>query len=388
MTPPYIEIPVEINAETLVEEVFADLELQIAGWEPESGNLEVFLTRAIVYRLIQPLAQLCADVPAEIFDRWGEEILELTRHEATSATITSTWTMVDNAGHKIPAGTEVGLTRPGDDPVGFRTVFEVEVPAGETTTEPGEVVLEAIDPGEEGNDLEDEASLEDALGFVDSIALVGKSTNGSDLEDAFEYLGRLRETTKTLSPRPVTAEDVAILARNITGIGRSTAIDNYNAETEEDEQERTTTVAVTGPDGGSAASAEAKAAVAADFEAKREANYIFFVIDPTYNGFDVACKIEPMAGFDKATVAANVKAAIEDWLSPSRHGQQPPGDEKSWVNDNKKRYQDLVTVVNNVEGMDFYTELKFALEGDPKEEKDVEMDGVAPLPEPATITVS
>lgn len=385
----YIEIPIEINAGALIDEVFAELAAEIEGWTPADGNFETFLIRAIVYRLIQPLAQLAADVPAEIFDRWGEEIVELKRQEATAATVTSTWTLTDTDGHTIPAGTEVGLRGVNGQARGFRVALDVEVPNGSDETAAGEVILEAIEAGIDSNELSEAPSLETALGFVEEggIVVVGKSSNGTDAEAPLEYLSRLRDTMKTLSPRPVIASDVEILARNVTGIGRATAIDNYNADTEEDEQEKATTVAVTDNAGGVVA-AGIKEALEAELEAMREANFEFFVVDADYNEIDVVAKVVEQEGFDHATVVATAKAAIEDWLDPALHGQQPPGDETSWVNETIKRYQDLVTVVNNVEGLDHYTELKFAKKGGTKEEKDVTMTGVAPLPKPATITVT
>lgn len=383
----YIEIPIEVNATTLIDEVFAELAAEVEGWEPADGNFEVFLIDAIVYRLIQPLAQLAADVPAEIFDRWGEEIVELTRQEATPATVTSTWTLTDTGGHTIEAGTEVGLRASSGESRGFKVVADVIVNAGSKTTGAGEVILEAIEAGVEGNELSEDPTLEAALGFVETIAIVGESSGGTDAEDALDYLGRLRETLKTLSPRPVIAEDVEILARNIEGIGRAVAIDNYNAETKAKEQEKTTTVAVTDADGGKVA-APIKEELEADLEAKREANFLFFVSDADYTEIDVVAKVVEQEGFDHATVVATAKAAIEDWLDPALYGQQPPGDDTTWVNQPILRYQDLVTVVNNVEGLDHYTELKFAKKGAEKKEADVTMTGVAPLPKPATITVT
>jgi hypothetical protein len=95
-----------------------------------------------------------------------------------------------------------------------------------------------------------------------------------------------------------------------------------------------------------------------------------------------------MQGFDKATVAAQAKAAIEDFLNPATAGQQPPGDDASWVNVETLRYQDLVTVVNNVEGMDFYTTLKWKIGAGGFVTTDLALTGAAPLPRPKTITVT
>jgi Baseplate J-like protein len=384
----YIEFPIEVNAETLIEEVFADLEDQIDGWEPAAGNLETFLIRAIVYRLIVPLAQLAADVPPEVFDRWGEEIAEVERHLASAATGATTWKMTDNGGYKIPAGTEIGVPVSGSEARGFRTVNEVIIPPGSTETAAGEVLIEAIEAGTQDNELEGEATLEDALALpLDSIKLVGATSTGEDEEEPTVYLGRLRETMETLAPRPIIAKDVAILARNVPGVGRSVAIDNYNAETEEGEQEKTTTVVVTDAEG-EACIAAVKEAVEAELAAKREANYIFFVVDAQYKEIDLTCVFVEAPGFDHAAVKVKLEAALDDFFDPAKFGQRPPGDAKSWVNATTIRYQDLVTVVNNVEGLDYYTTLKFALKGGEQKAADLALGGAYPLPKKHTFTVT
>lgn len=383
----YIEFPLEISAETLIEEVFAELEAQIDGWEPAAGNLETFLIRAIVYRLIVPLAQLAADVPPEIFDRWGEEITEVKRRESISATALSTWTLTDKVGRKIPAGTEIGLRRPDGSLKGFRVVEDVIVAVGSEVTKAGEVVLEAIDPGTDGNELSGTGSVEGALGFVLSAVVLGESSGGEDAEEPIAYLGRLRETMKTLAPRPIIANDVAILARNHVGVGRSVAIDNYNAETKAKEQEKTTTVVVTN-EAGLPCTAPVKAAVLADLKAKREANYIFFVVDAEYKEIDLTCVFVEQPGYSHAAVKESLEAALNEFFSARFFGQRPPGDASSWVNATTVRYQDLVTVVNNVEGLDYYTTLKMALKGAEQKAEDLALGGTYPLPKKNVFTVT
>jgi hypothetical protein len=383
----FVKLPIEATPQQMLEEWAAEMEALIEGWNPALAEYETIQAQAIIYRLIFPLLQLAANVDAAIFNQWGRQIVNVTPQDATRATVNSTWTMKDAAGYTITAGTQVDIARSGDERIGFLVVSDVVVPPGKEATEPGEVVLEAVEPGLDGNGLEGEGILIDALFFVTDIAIVGASSGGADAEDPAAYLGRLALTMQTYIEGVVIARDVEIVAQNVPGIGRALAIDNYNAETEEDEQEKTTTVAVT-DDEGEPATAEAKAALEAVLAAKREVNYLFFVIDATYSSLDVEGAIVPMQGFDKAEVAANVAAAIADAFSQKRAGQQPPGDTDSWVKVDTLRYQDLVTVVNNAEGVDHYTTLKWRIGVAAFGVADISLPGAAPLPKPDSIVIT
>lgn len=384
----FVRLPIETTPQQMLEEWASEMSALIEGWDPALAEYETIQAQAIVYRLVFPLLQLAAEVDSAIFAEWGKQIVNVVPQEAVKATVTSTWTVVDAAGYTIKAGTQVDIARSGDERIGFLVASDVVVPPGSATTEPGEVILEAVEAGLDGNGLEGDGVLVDALAYVEAIAIVGETAGGADAEDPTVYLGRLAETMQTFIEGVVTARDVVIVARNVPGIGRVAVIDNYNAETEEDEQEKTTTVIVTGDDAASAATAGAKEALEAVLEEKREVNYAFFVEDPNYNEIDVEAVVVPMQGFDQASVAANVVAAIEAFLDPNDYGQQPPGDEASWVLDKTLRYQDLVTVVNSAEGVSHYTKLDWRKAAEAMGTTDITMTGVAPLPKPDVITVS
>ena len=385
----FVKLPIEVTPQQMLEEAVAEMEAQLPGWDAALGEYETILFQAVVYRIAMPFLQLASQVDSAIFSQWGAQIVNVQPQEATKATVTSTWKVKDGAGYTIKAGTQVDIARSGDERFGFIVVSDVEVPEGSEETSAGEVLLEAVEAGLEYEGLEGEGILVDALDWVlpKGIAIVGASSGGSDAEEPDHYLGRLAETMQTFIEGVVIGRDVEIVARNVAGVGGALAIDNYNAETEEDEQEKTTTVALKDAEG-EPVSAPVKEAVEAKLEESREVNYIFFCIDATYNEISVEAAITPMRGFDKATVAAQVKVAIEDFLNPATAGQQPPGDDSSWVNVETLRYQDLVTTVSNVEGMDFYTTLKWKLAAGAFVTTDLALTGIAPLPRPKTITVT
>lgn len=388
----FIEFPVAFDGATLKAQLYTGMEERFANWRYNANSPEVAMIDEFVDRLMVPLGELAADVAAEIFNAYGEKIVKVLPIAATPATVKSTWTMVDAAGYEIKAGTQVKIATSGNTGQGFRVVNAVVVPAASLATDPGEVVLEAIEPGTEGNDLEGEAKPEDTLNFLDSIALVGKSTGGEDAEDPQTYLTRLAETMETLSPSPIIPRDVEILARNVPGVFRAVALDLFNPETDDPEDpetwtsERCVTVAVC-DSAGQPCSAEVKEAVKAELEARREANFKFFVIDATYTMLAIKFQIVPRAGFDRAVEEAKVQVAFEAFLDPVVFGVESSTDPRSWNHETLVRYQDLITVLNNQQGVDHYTELKVGIEGEGLGEADVPLAGAAPLTKPGKIKV-
>lgn len=390
----YINLPIEIDPEALIEDAYAAMAAAFPGWEPSPGNPEVFLIRAIVYRLVMPLAEMAADVPAEIFGAFGRAIVNVPPIEATPATGSATVVMVNSAGYTLPAGTQVDFPTAGDTGVGFRVVSDVIVPPGSTSSAAGAVVLEAALPGSDGNGLTGAGDVVEALTFINSLTLTGATSGGTDAEDPLEYLNRLADTMQTLAPRPIIARDVEIITRGIAGVWRAVALDNFDPTPGTDDPndpttwntEKMTTVAVVS-EAGTALSAPVKAQVVSTLDALREANFVFNVIDPTFSTIKINFQVVPEPGFAQADVEATVIAALTEYLSPANWGQSPPGDTRSWANRQTLYYQDLVTVVNNQEGVSRYTVLKVAKGAAALGTADVVLDGPAALTTPGVIQV-
>ena len=80
-----------------------------------------------------------------------------------------------------------------------------------------------------------------------------------------------------------------------------------------------------------------------------------WVIDPTYTDIDVVFAAKTESGYDTAAVEAAAEQAVLDFLSPARWGLPGYGDRRVWVDTPKVRFQDIVTVLNNVPGLDYWT---------------------------------
>lgn len=225
----YITTPLETDPDQIAQEVFDRIQSTFVNWAPADGNLDTILIEAWA-QVVAELRELETDVRDQIFRRLGSSLHGLVPIDATSATGNSTWTMINNLGYTIEAGTQVAIGATGDESIAFEVASEVVVPPGSTSTAAGGVSLVAVEGGANGSGLAGTVDLVDALEHVQSIALVGQTTGGVDAESDDDYLARLVEELRLLTPRPILPEDFAVLARRVAGVARAVAVDLYSPE--------------------------------------------------------------------------------------------------------------------------------------------------------------
>lgn len=157
------------------------------------------------------------------------------------------------------------------------------------------------------------------------------------------------------------------------------------------EQEKYCTVWVTNKKG-SKLSTEQMEAIQDYLESIREINAVIEVLEPKYNNIQATTQIHVLPGFVTATVEANVKKAIEAFLSPETFGS-PTGQSSginSWLNITQGystvRYNQVLEVIGAVTGVQYVfagsTGLAIGLEEAPGTKvEDIPLVGPAPLPE-------
>jgi hypothetical protein len=380
----FIDIPIETDAGSVEQDVYDALAERFPGWEPSPSQLEVFLVKALSL-MSADLAEVSNDVPGDIFAQFGTQIVNVPPFLAISASSASTWTMTDDAGYTIPAGTQVAIPAAGDEDVAFVVLADVTVAPGDTATAAGEVILSAIEPGVGANDLDATPVLIDALAFVDSIALIAPTAGGQDAEEDDAYLDRLAAEMTLLTPRPILPPDVEILARRIPEVIRALALDGYNPDDDTYDNERMLAVAVVDEDG-EVVSSDGKDAVDVLLQAMREVNFVFNVIDPTYTTIDVDVAATALPGFDTSTVEAAIDETISDLLLPANWGRGQELQSAFWRLQDTVRRNELIAVANRVEGVDYVSALTLAIHGDSLATADVTLSGPAPLTRPGDVT--
>jgi hypothetical protein len=370
----YISNPLETDPGAISQEAFTYIQAQFPDWLPADGNLDTIMVEAFSQHVAE-LRELETDVRDQIYRYLGAKLHGILPIDATSATGTSTWTMIDNLGYTIPAGTQVAIPATGDEFVAFEVLDAVTVAPGATATAAGGVTLVAVEPGANGSGLTGAPQLIDALSYVASIILVGQTTGGVDAETDADYLDRLTAQLGLLAPRPILPADFAEMAREIGGVFRAVALDGYNPANASYSNERMVAVAGVGENGLVLSTAQ-KAAIDALLQSRREVNFVVNVMDPTYTAVTVAFVGVAVVGTDAIAVRDAAVAAVNAYLSPARWGLVGIGDsESTWINRPTVRYLDVSQAINEVSGFDYLTSL--TVNG---ATADVTLPGAVPLP--------
>lgn len=227
----YIRFPIETDPETLVQDIYDYIRSFAPQWVPSDGNLDVWIIRAIIAKVAEN-RDLASDVQDSIFRYFGAVLMGIPPLDATQAVGTSTWTMINNAGYTIPAGTNVSISDGHGGSFPFYTVADVVVAPGSTTTSVGGVTLRALNPGIDSTGLGGMGTaitLIDIHDFIASAVLTASTAGGSDAETDATYLDRLVRRLQRLSQRPILPQDFADAALQAsTEAARAVAIDLYS----------------------------------------------------------------------------------------------------------------------------------------------------------------
>lgn len=373
----YIGVEVEDDPDVLTDAALGALAESLPEFVAREAHLEVQLLE-VVSRLNSETRYLFNLVPDSIFRYFGESLLGVLPVEGSPATASTTWTMIDDSGYTIVAGTQVGYRVAGDELIVFKVVADYVVPGGSLSIT--DVLIEAEVDGIAGNSL-GPAGLElvDSLAFVASVTAAATTVGGIDREADDVYLDRLKEELKLLTPSFVLAADAAVLARRITGVHRALGIDNYSPGNGLYTNEKTMTLAVVGPTG-LAVSAGVLSDVQTYLNSLRELNFVINVVNPTYVTINVTFTVVALPGYDLVDLDTRATAAIADYLSPANWagGSEDPPVWRSGAT--VVRYLEVAEVLNRVDGVDYVSVLTVN-----SGTANVTLTGVAPLTQAGTI---
>jgi hypothetical protein len=353
----YLSVAVEVDASAITQEKIDYLQGRVPGLVVVVGSTLYFLIEATSERDATN-AQLITEVTDLVWDSFGAKILRLPREAATQADTTTTWTRVDvaefplSAPLTIPAGTGLSLAAADGTRVPFVTVNEVTMAGGVASTATGEVTILATTGGAAGTGLQADPQPDLTFTWLDTITVEAPTTGGEDEEDVDTYRNRLADEASLMARTLVLPDDFAIRARDEDGVGLALAIDLYNAATSTANQPGHITVAVRDPDGLDPGST-VRGTVLADLQADAVSILTIHVIAPTYTAITVVFNAVAYTGFDPADVQARAEQAVLDFLSPANWGLPPFGDQQVWLDKPIVRFRDIVTAIENTEGLDY-----------------------------------
>jgi len=261
------------------------------------------------------------------------------------------------------------------------------------------VTITALEPGEEANGAYGQAEPIDIVDGVEAVVVTEPSSGGTEDETSDEYLGRLAEALTILAPRPILPNDFSVMARQVPGVGRATAIDLYQPSTGQGgygtprgaspatSVPRCTTVVVTA-EAGAAPSNALLQEVYDLLDAAREVNFLVYTIAPGYDVIDVQATVRRYPNTDAAAVEASAEAALAAWLDPVAWGQPPGALAGDWVFDNTVRLYEAVEALNKGAGVHYVESVQIRKTGGSFGTSDIALKTPVGLPTPGTLTVT
>jgi hypothetical protein len=388
----FITYPIETDSRALMEQAFDFLTINIPGWAPSEGQLDVWMVEAFSSEAAD-IGTLSTEVPKAIFRFFGSSLFAIPSVEASTALVNTTWHVLDTVGHTIAAGTQFGIRDATGELHAFVVLTDVAIPPGSNQTAVGEVIGTAAIPGAASSDVgvaDGPVELIDTFVWIDYVTQSGPSAGGEDAESDDAYLDRLALELQTISPRPILPRDFSILARKVPGVQRATTLDLYDPANNTWNNERMVTVVSIDEDGNPVPST-IRDDVKNYLDAMREINFIVNVMDVIVTGVDVTCNVTILEGYDPVDVVGRVGDTLRNYFDPAKWGidvNDNPNDPKTWNNINTVYYLEVSSVINLVGGVGRITDLRIGPAGGAQYAADLTLPGVVTLPSPGTFNIT
>lgn len=387
----YIDYPIASDPADILTEAYTTLKSRVPNWIENDGNLDTWILQ-IVASQASDFMTLAQDVPDTIFKWYGANLIGLPPMDATPAIVGSTWTMQDNLGYLVPAGTQVSIRDSLGVDHAFVTSLDTIIPSGSSATVAGGVTLTSIETGFDLSGLGAagyQATLLDTLPFVTSVILTGATSGGQDAELSSDYNNRLAGKLQRLSQRPILASDFSLASLDVAGIYRSVALDGFNPADGTFNNQRMVGIAAV-DENGTPISAAIKTNLDAYLQSMRETNFIVNVFDPTVTLIDVTFNVKCLVGYTAPTVQANALARLQAYLDPSVWGKDPSITDataaaQSWVETPVVYYNKILNIIGQAEGVDRVLSMTMAIHSAALGNVDINLPGHACLTNVGTL---
>ena len=128
----------------------------------------------------------------------------------------------------------------------------------------------------------------------------------------------------------------------------------------------------------------------------REATFLEFVTEPSYNTINVNAEIHVLPGFSSTAVASACATAVDNYLSPATWGSTDQQANTSWLNYSQGfgvvRYNSLIGVIEGVPGCQYVfpgsAGLAIGTSTNPTGTADLTLIGPAPLPIAGVVNIT
>lgn len=375
----FIDVPVEVDEQTLADRAVDRLRINWLDWTPNEGDMEVVQIETLA-PMAAEAARAASQMPSAAFRAILAKLHGVPLLQGTPAIGTATFGIRDTAPHVIPAGTEIDVD-------GFAFAVNADTPTAALSV--AAVPITATLDGVAANALVgDVVTPVTSLAFVTGVTLDGPTGGGTDPETSAAHENRGSRELELQAKTLVTTRDYELMSLSFPGIGRATAIS--------DPVSRSVVVYVATAVGGLVTN-PVKIALQAMLDEYRLSTWVVFVQDPTRTTINVTYTVHLYPGAIGADVIARANAALAQWLDPAAWGRpRQSGDVAStrWYNEPRVRKNKIIDLLGDVEGVDYVGDVTISASGTPggigtvQPNGDWLMPGTVPLAVPGTMAGS
>jgi uncharacterized phage protein gp47/JayE len=367
---PYVDLTLLDRAPADVYQLALDFAAsQLPEWTPTATDPAAVLLEAMALQVAEAIWAINRLPGATV-----ETLLHIfgvTFDPGAAAATTIEFTMVDTAGHTVPAGTRVRVDVNGQ-PVVF-TLDVDAVAATATATAAAAATASTLSAAPNGIAAGTPVSLLDAAYFVDTAAIAATVTGGRDPEDSLAWFNRAVQRFARLTETLNRADQFEAVALEDPAIHRVTAIDLYDGTGGPPYTDTGHISVYVYGSSGLVATAD-KDTLRSRLQNAAQVNLQIHVADATVNTVAVAAEITVLPTHTAADVIAEVKTVLDAFLSPL-----------AWDWGTTVRLNDIIALIENVDGVDFTTAGSVLLNN---VAADLALTGDAPLADAGLLTIT
>ncbi len=360
------------DAYQYIQQALTDANSKLPGFNPKVGSYEMIIWEGMA---------LMASELSFAINRLVDGVMEvqmsnfgIVRDLGTPARADITLTVVDNVGYQIPAGIELRL----DDGSGNSIIFQTDETANVSPLATSATISATAQTNTDdfnGTAIGTPLSIVSPVAYLETAVLNTPVSGGESVETDDEWRNRAVQLFRTMTQVLALPSHFTDKALTLPGVYRANTRDNWNVSTASTGH---VTLAVA-DSSGTALSTETKTSIRDTLDALAQANLIVHVVDPDYNEIDATIVAKAKPGYVPSAVQADVAAAVVTYLSAA-----------TWPWEAKVRINELVSLVDQVEGVDYIEvgDIQIALGGDSLGVVDVDLIGDFPLVTPGSINVT
>jgi len=315
------------------------LQSRIPQWVPQSTNQEMLVIEAVALEMqeaVFSLNRLPSTMLRVLLKMYGVE-----KYAGNPPQVTVQFTMYDNFGHIVPADTEIAIQLTDGSYLSFYTVDTLSVGSGETS---GTIVARAREYTKKANNIDAGApfALVDAVVGVESVISIDAISDGTEPEDDDAWIARGVQVLRRLVNTLVLPQHFIDAALLLPFVYRANAVDNYDvtAGGTIGGDPGHVTVFVYGIDG--PLSPDARVSIRDNLQMQAQVNLAIHVANANVVSANVTATIKVKPGYIDVVVKEAVEAALTKYLNTN-----------TWVFGAALRPYEIVSVIDNVEGVDY-----------------------------------